>query len=81
MVKNFYQLRLNPQHPGTNFLKSSSILASGLVKIGESFYFNFYEYADNECPIYIRTGNSEPNFYAHDFYEFLYKIINECIEN
>lgn len=42
----------------------------------ETFYFDYTQYKDNECPIYVMYGIDESEFYAKDFYEFLYKIIH-----
>ena len=47
---------------------------------GEIFYFNFKEFDNGECPVYLRLPSGESVLYAHDFYEFLYKRINECLE-
>lgn len=46
---------------------------------GEEFFFNYELATDNECPIFRRIGFGESHLYANDFYEFLYKMINENI--
>lgn len=46
----------------------------------EIFYFDYSEYDGNECPIYLKIGvDGKPRHYANDFYEFLYKRINEYL--
>ncbi len=48
---------------------------------GERFFFNYNEQQRSECPIYLRIGSGEPEFYAANFYEFLYKRIKEASES
>lgn len=42
---------------------------------GEVFFFDYSQFKNNECPIYLRFSDEMKIFYACDFYEFLYKRI------
>ncbi len=43
---------------------------------GETFYFDYSQFRDGECPLYFEiTG--DPQYYASNFYEFLCKKIKD----
>ncbi|WP_375653337.1 SMI1/KNR4 family protein [Bartonella sp. MR110HLJHH] len=44
---------------------------------GETFYFDYTQFQDGECPLYLRFPPSDPQYYASNFYEFLCKRIME----
>ncbi|WP_409362167.1 hypothetical protein ACRPOS_007335 [Bartonella heixiaziensis] len=44
---------------------------------GETFYFDYTQFQDCECPLYLRFPPSDPQYYASNFYEFLCKRIME----
>lgn len=42
---------------------------------GEVFYFDYSQYEEGECPIYLRLPSGKSCYYANNFYEFLCKRI------
>ncbi|WP_254472595.1 SMI1/KNR4 family protein [Bartonella sp. B1098] len=44
---------------------------------GETFYFDYSQFQDGECPLYVRIPSGESHYYASNFYEFLCKRIKE----
>ncbi|WP_396584162.1 SMI1/KNR4 family protein [Bartonella grahamii] len=44
---------------------------------GETFYFDYTQFRDGECPLYVRLPSGDCEYYASNFYEFLCKIIKE----
>ncbi|EJF74828.1 hypothetical protein MCO_01825, partial [Bartonella sp. DB5-6] len=42
---------------------------------GETFYFDYTQFRDGECPLYIRLPSEDCEYYASNFYEFLCKRI------
>ncbi|WP_330168922.1 SMI1/KNR4 family protein [Bartonella grahamii] len=44
---------------------------------GETFYFDYTQFRDGECPLYLKFPPSDPQYYASNFYEFLCKRIKE----
>ncbi|MBB4077247.1 hypothetical protein GGR08_001575 [Bartonella fuyuanensis] len=44
---------------------------------GESFYFDYTQFRDSECPLYLKFPPSDPQYYASNFYEFLCKRIKD----
>ncbi len=44
---------------------------------GETFYFDYTQFRDGECPIYVRLALGDCEYYASNFYEFLCKRIIE----
>lgn len=63
-----------------NKLSENNELIISETDLGEVFFFNYSYYKNRECPIYIRIPNGDTLYYAEDFYEFLYKRINEYIK-
>ena len=51
-----------------------------ITDFAETFYFEYTEYKDGECPIYLMHGVSRIEPYAGDFYEFLYRYITDNIK-
>ncbi|MET3590601.1 hypothetical protein ABID23_001717 [Bartonella silvatica] len=41
----------------------------------ETFYFDYTQFRDGECPLYVRFPLGDCEYYASDFYEFLCKRI------
>ncbi|ENN94818.1 SMI1/KNR4 family protein [Bartonella vinsonii] len=42
---------------------------------GETFYFDYTQFRDGECPLYLKFPPRDPRYYASNFYEFLCKRI------
>ncbi|UTO29154.1 SMI1/KNR4 family protein [Bartonella harrusi] len=42
---------------------------------GETFYFDYTQFRDGECPLYVMFADEECEYYASNFYEFLCKRI------
>ncbi|WP_254472598.1 SMI1/KNR4 family protein [Bartonella sp. B1098] len=47
---------------------------------GETFYFDYTLFRDEECPLYVRLPSEDCEYYASNFYEFLCKRIKESVE-
>ncbi|USP03348.1 SMI1/KNR4 family protein [Bartonella taylorii] len=43
----------------------------------ETFYFDYTQFRDGECPLYLRFPSGDCEYYASNFYEFLCKRIIE----
>ncbi|WP_375645263.1 MULTISPECIES: SMI1/KNR4 family protein [unclassified Bartonella] len=41
----------------------------------ETFYFDYTQFRDGECPLYVRFPLGDSEYYASNFYEFLCKRI------
>ncbi|GAA5109597.1 SMI1/KNR4 family protein [Bartonella jaculi] len=46
---------------------------------GETFYFDYTQFRDGECPLYVMLPSEECEYYASNFYEFLCKRIKESV--
>ncbi|WP_273721978.1 MULTISPECIES: SMI1/KNR4 family protein [unclassified Bartonella] len=46
---------------------------------GETFYFDYTQFRDDECPLYVMLPSEECEYYASNFYEFLCKRIKEHV--
>ncbi|WP_375607372.1 MULTISPECIES: SMI1/KNR4 family protein [unclassified Bartonella] len=44
---------------------------------GETFYFDYTQVQDGECPLYVRIPSGASHYYASNFYEFLCKRIKD----
>ncbi|UTO29151.1 SMI1/KNR4 family protein [Bartonella harrusi] len=44
---------------------------------GETFYFDYTQFRDGECPLYLKFPPRDPQYYASNFYEFLCKKIKD----
>ncbi|WP_375686219.1 SMI1/KNR4 family protein [Bartonella sp. AP65SXKL] len=42
---------------------------------GETFYFDYTQFRDGECPLYVMLPSEDCEYYASNFYEFLCKRI------
>ncbi|WP_375707714.1 SMI1/KNR4 family protein [Bartonella sp. AA1HLJMS] len=42
---------------------------------GETFYFDYTQFRDGECPLYLKYTSEDYEYYASNFYEFLCKRI------
>ncbi|WP_375618901.1 MULTISPECIES: SMI1/KNR4 family protein [unclassified Bartonella] len=45
----------------------------------ETFYFDYTQFRDGECPIYVMFPLDNCEYYASNFYEFLCKRIKESV--
>ncbi|WP_330168717.1 SMI1/KNR4 family protein [Bartonella grahamii] len=52
-------------------------LVISTTDFGETFYFDYTQFQDGECPLYLKFPSSDPQYYASNFYEFLCKRIME----
>ncbi|WP_375607498.1 MULTISPECIES: SMI1/KNR4 family protein [unclassified Bartonella] len=43
--------------------------------LGETFYFDYTQFRDGECPLYVRLPLGDCEYYASNFYEYLCKRI------
>ncbi|WP_208433273.1 SMI1/KNR4 family protein [Bartonella taylorii] len=48
---------------------------------GETFYFDYTQFRDGECPIYVTLPSGDSEYYASNFYEFLCKKIKEYVSD
>ncbi|MBB4077190.1 hypothetical protein GGR08_001510 [Bartonella fuyuanensis] len=46
---------------------------------GETFYFDYTQFRDGECPLYVMLPSEDCEYYASNFYEFLCKRIKESV--
>ncbi|WP_019220830.1 SMI1/KNR4 family protein [Bartonella senegalensis] len=46
---------------------------------GETFYFDYTQFRDGECPLYVMLPSEDCEYYASNFYEFLCKRIKEHV--
>ncbi|WP_375635935.1 SMI1/KNR4 family protein [Bartonella sp. MR90HLJMH] len=60
-----------------NGLAKPQQLVINRTDFGETFYFDYTQFQDGECPLYLRFSPSDPQYYASNFYEFLCKRIME----
>lgn len=44
------------------------------TNFGELYYFDYTQFQNGECPIYLSHSWENPQLFARDFYEFLFKI-------
>ncbi|WP_254473838.1 SMI1/KNR4 family protein [Bartonella sp. B1098] len=47
---------------------------------GETFYFDYSQFQDGECPLYVEIPSGASHYYASNFYEFLCKRIIANLE-
>ncbi|WP_155799349.1 SMI1/KNR4 family protein, partial [Bartonella sp. DB5-6] len=66
----------NLYHRKHGFATSEQLVISR-TDFGETFYFDYTQFQDGECPLYLRFPPSDPQYYASNFYEFLCKRIME----
>ncbi|WP_455474843.1 SMI1/KNR4 family protein [Bartonella sp. B30(2025)] len=48
--------------------------------LSETFYFDYSQFKDGECPLYIRFPSGDSEYYASNFCEFLCKRIKAHAE-
>ncbi|ENN94817.1 hypothetical protein BVtw_05020 [Bartonella vinsonii subsp. berkhoffii str. Tweed] len=86
--EEIYSLYENPMgiptgdivYQNLNYRKKKYAIPQQLVvsrtDFGETFYFDYSQFRDGECPLYFEiTG--DPQYYASNFYEFLCKKIKD----
>lgn len=56
-------------------LLDDSKLVVSETDLGEVFFFDYRNFKNGECPIYLRLPSGEDMPYAENFYEFLGKRI------
>ncbi|WP_375659565.1 SMI1/KNR4 family protein [Bartonella sp. MR30HLJHH] len=66
----------NLYHRKHGFATSEQLVVSR-TDFGETFYFDYTQFRDGECPLYLKFPPSDPQYYASNFYEFLCKRIME----
>ncbi|WP_375664538.1 SMI1/KNR4 family protein [Bartonella sp. OC66QHHN] len=54
-------------------------LAVSRTDFGETFYFDYTQFRDGECPLYVMFPLDNCEYYASNFYEFLCKRIKESV--
>ncbi|WP_375624264.1 SMI1/KNR4 family protein [Bartonella sp. TT119HLJHH] len=60
------------------FLTPEQLFVSS-TDFGETFYFDYTQFRDGECPIYVMLSSEDCEYYASNFYEFLCKRIKESV--
>ncbi|WP_273724592.1 SMI1/KNR4 family protein [Bartonella sp. AU18XJBT] len=60
-----------------NGLAKPQQLVVSRTDFGETFYFDYSQFQDGECPLYFEGISGDPLYYASNFYEFLCKRIME----
>ncbi|EJF78953.1 Uncharacterised protein [Candidatus Bartonella washoeensis] len=55
-------------------------LVINTTDFGETFYFDYTQFRDSECPLYVMFADEKSEYYASNFYEFLCKKITEYAE-
>ncbi|WP_330168924.1 SMI1/KNR4 family protein [Bartonella grahamii] len=60
-----------------NGLAKPQQLVVSRTDFGETFYFDYSQFQDGECPLYFEVISGDPLYYASNFYEFLCKRIME----
>ncbi|WP_273724422.1 SMI1/KNR4 family protein [Bartonella sp. AU18XJBT] len=60
-----------------NGFATSEQLVVSRTDFGETFYFDYTQFRDGECPLYLKFPPSDPQYYASNFYEFLCKRIKD----
>ncbi|EJF78960.1 SMI1 / KNR4 family [Candidatus Bartonella washoeensis] len=61
------------------FAKPQQLVVSR-TDFGETFYFDYSQFRDGECPLYLKFPPRDPQYYASNFYEFLCKRITARTE-
>ncbi|WP_375666712.1 SMI1/KNR4 family protein [Bartonella sp. TT121SHDZB] len=60
-----------------NGLAKPQQLVVNRTDFGETFYFDYTQFRDGECPLYLKYTSEDSEYYASNFYEFLCKRIKE----
>ncbi|CAK00856.1 SMI1/KNR4 family protein [Bartonella tribocorum] len=66
----------NLYHRKYGFVTLEQLVVSR-TDFGETFYFDYTQFQDGECPLYLKFPPRDPQYYASNFYEFLCKRIKE----
>ncbi len=67
-----YQNLLDRKH---GFATPEQLVVS--YDLDETFYFDYTQFRDGECPLYLKYTSEDCEYYASNFYEFLCKRIKE----
>ncbi|WP_375636764.1 SMI1/KNR4 family protein [Bartonella sp. OC42QHQL] len=62
-----------------NGLAKPQQLVVNRTDFGETFYFDYTQFRDGECPLYVMLPSEDCEYYASNFYEFLCKRIKESV--
>ncbi|WP_375675721.1 SMI1/KNR4 family protein [Bartonella sp. AP9QHHD] len=65
-----YQNLLDRKH---GFATPEQLVVS--YDLDETFYFDYTQFRDGECPLYLKYTSEDSEYYASNFYEFLCKRI------
>ncbi|SPU27758.1 Uncharacterised protein [Candidatus Bartonella washoeensis] len=60
-----------------NGLAKPQQLVVSRTDFGETFYFDYTQFRDGECPLCVELPSGTSEYYASNFYEFLCKRIKE----
>ncbi|WP_208441390.1 SMI1/KNR4 family protein [Bartonella raoultii] len=52
-------------------------LVISTTDFGKTFYFDYTQFQDGECPLYLKFSSRNRQYYASNFYEFLCKRIKD----
>jgi len=63
-----------------NNITSSEHVTISETDLGETFFFDFSKYEENECPIYLRLPSGTAIKYSSDFYGYLKKRIEAYMD-
>ncbi|WP_208439755.1 SMI1/KNR4 family protein [Bartonella grahamii] len=63
-----------------NGLAKPQQLVVSRTDFGETFYFDYSQFQNGECPLYLRFSPSDSKYYASNFYEFLCKRITDNLK-
>ncbi|WP_208433195.1 SMI1/KNR4 family protein [Bartonella taylorii] len=66
----------NLYHRKHGFATSEQLVISR-TDFGETFYFDYTQFRDGECPLYVMLPSGDCEYYASNFYEFLCKKIKD----
>ncbi|WP_375645233.1 MULTISPECIES: SMI1/KNR4 family protein [unclassified Bartonella] len=66
-----YRNLLNRKH---GFVTAEQLIVCE-ADFDETFYFDYTQFRDGECPLYVRLALGDCEYYASNFYEFLCKRI------
>ncbi|CAK00857.1 SMI1/KNR4 family protein [Bartonella tribocorum] len=75
-VNDIVYQNLNARKRG--FMTAEQLFVSS-TDFDETFYFDYTQFRDGECPIYVMFPSEDCEYYASNFYEFLCKRIKESV--
>ncbi|EJF86860.1 hypothetical protein ME1_01360 [Bartonella vinsonii subsp. arupensis OK-94-513] len=72
-TSSFSIVRHNLNDRKDGFVTPEQLVVS--YDLDETFYFDYTQFRDGECPLYVMFADEECEYYASNFYEFLCKRI------